>query len=94
MPVGPYTNIALAIRKEPRLIERVKQVIVMGGAYTRGNITFEATAKAPHPQLRRLTYSLDDPDHYTRTLEQQMTPDAPFTAISKETCTRMTPLNV
>lgn len=39
VPVGPYTNIALAIRKEPRIIERVKQVIVMGGAYTRGNIT-------------------------------------------------------
>lgn len=39
VPVGPYTNIALAIGKEPRLIERVKQVIVMGGAYTRGNIT-------------------------------------------------------
>jgi purine nucleosidase len=39
VPVGPYTNIALAIRKEPRIIERVKQVIVMGGSYTRGNIT-------------------------------------------------------
>lgn len=39
VPVGPYTNIALAARKEPRIIDRVKQVIVMGGAYTRGNIT-------------------------------------------------------
>jgi purine nucleosidase len=39
VPVGPYTNIALAIRKEPRIIERVKRVIVMGGATTRGNIT-------------------------------------------------------
>ena len=39
VPVGPYTNIALAIRKEPRIIERVKRVVVMGGAYTRGNIT-------------------------------------------------------
>jgi len=39
VPVGPYTNIALAARKDPRIIERVKQVIAMGGAYTRGNIT-------------------------------------------------------
>lgn len=39
VPVGPYSNIALAMRKEPRIIERVKRVIVMGGAYTRGNIT-------------------------------------------------------
>lgn len=38
-PVGPFTNIALAIRKEPAIIERVKQVIVMGGSYTRGNVT-------------------------------------------------------
>jgi purine nucleosidase len=39
VPVGPYTNIGLAIRKEPRIIERVKRVVAMGGAYTRGNIT-------------------------------------------------------
>ncbi len=39
VPVGPYTNIGLAARKEPRIIERVKRVVAMGGAYTRGNIT-------------------------------------------------------
>lgn len=39
VPVGPFTNIALAMRKEPRIIERVKSVIVMGGSYTRGNVT-------------------------------------------------------
>ncbi len=39
VPVGPYTNIALAIRKDPRIIERAKGVVCMGGAYTRGNIT-------------------------------------------------------
>ena len=39
VPVGPYTNIALAIRKDPRIIARVKRVIAMGGAITRGNIT-------------------------------------------------------
>ena len=39
VPVGPYTNIALAARKEPRIVERVKKVVAMGGAYTRGNIT-------------------------------------------------------
>lgn len=39
VPTGPLTNIALAMRKEPRLVERVKQVILMGGAYTRGNRT-------------------------------------------------------
>jgi purine nucleosidase len=39
VPVGPYTNIGLAVRKEPRIVERAKGVICMGGAWTRGNIT-------------------------------------------------------
>lgn len=39
VPTGPLTNIALAIRKEPAIIERTKEVIIMGGSYTRGNRT-------------------------------------------------------
>lgn len=39
VPVGPYANIGLAARKEPRIVERVKRVVAMGGSYTRGNIT-------------------------------------------------------
>jgi purine nucleosidase len=39
VPTGPLTNIALAMRTEPRIVERVKQVILMGGAYGRGNRT-------------------------------------------------------
>lgn len=42
VPTGPLTNIALAIRKEPRLVQRVKSVVLMGGAYTRGNVTSAA----------------------------------------------------
>ncbi|MHA6513152.1 nucleoside hydrolase [Tessaracoccus sp. G1721] len=39
VPVGPLTNIALAMRKEPAIIDRVKSVVLMGGSYTRGNST-------------------------------------------------------
>ncbi len=39
VPVGPLTNIALAMRREPAIVERVREVSLMGGAYTRGNTT-------------------------------------------------------
>jgi purine nucleosidase len=39
VPTGPLTNIALAMRKEPRIVDRVKRVVLMGGSYTRGNKT-------------------------------------------------------
>lgn len=39
VPVGPLTNIALAVRKEPRVVERVRSVVLMGGSYSRGNAT-------------------------------------------------------
>ena len=39
VPVGPLTNIALAVRREPRIAERVREVVLMGGSVTRGNVT-------------------------------------------------------
>lgn len=37
--VGPMTNIALALRQEPRIAEWAASFIIMGGSYTRGNST-------------------------------------------------------
>lgn len=39
VPTGPLTNIALAVRREPRIVERVREVVLMGGSFTRGNLT-------------------------------------------------------
>jgi purine nucleosidase len=43
VPVGPLTNIALALRKEPRIAGYVREVAIMGGALrVPGNVTPEA----------------------------------------------------
>jgi len=39
-PLGPLTNIASALIREPRIAERVKEIVLMGGGYFEGgNIT-------------------------------------------------------
>ena len=39
LPMGPLTNIALALRKEPKLRDRIKLLSIMGGSSTTGNFT-------------------------------------------------------
>jgi purine nucleosidase len=39
-PIGPLTNIATAFRRAPDIVERVQEIVLMGGAYFEvGNIT-------------------------------------------------------
>lgn len=39
-PLGPLTNIALALIKEPKIAGRIKQIVLMGGGYfEQGNVT-------------------------------------------------------
>lgn len=39
VPVGPLTNIAMAMRLEPRIIPKIKAISLMGGAFGIGNTT-------------------------------------------------------
>lgn len=36
---GPMTNLALAIRMEPEILNRIEEVVLMGGSYQNGNVT-------------------------------------------------------
>lgn len=39
VPTAALTNIAVAVRREPRIVERVAEVVLMGGAVAGGNAT-------------------------------------------------------
>ena len=41
-PVGPLTNIAMAIQKEPRIVDAIPEIVIMGGAHDHGNMTASA----------------------------------------------------
>jgi len=44
VPVGPLTNIALAVSKDPSIVPLVKEVILMGGSISGGNVNAAAEA--------------------------------------------------
>jgi len=44
VPVGPLTNIALALQKDPSIAPLVKEVIIMGGSISGGNVNAAAEA--------------------------------------------------
>jgi inosine-uridine nucleoside N-ribohydrolase len=44
VPVGPLTNIALAVEKDPSIVPLVKEVILMGGSLSGGNVNAAAEA--------------------------------------------------
>ena len=39
VPIGPLTNIAMAMRIEPKIIPKIQEIVIMGGAYQLGNVT-------------------------------------------------------
>lgn len=62
VPVGPLTNIAVAMRREPRIVPRVREVVLMGGAHTRGNVTPAAEFNiAVDPEAAAAVFAADWP---------------------------------
>lgn len=57
-PVGPLTNLALALRVEPRLAGRIPRLVTMGGAYIEGNTTPSAEFNIlGDPEAAHIVYS-------------------------------------
>jgi purine nucleosidase len=44
IPIGPLTNIALAVSKDPSIAGLVKDIVIMGGSITGGNVNGAAEA--------------------------------------------------
>ncbi|MGH9685175.1 MAG: nucleoside hydrolase [Candidatus Acidiferrales bacterium] len=44
VPIGPLTNIALAVEKDPSIVPLVKGVVLMGGSISGGNVNASAEA--------------------------------------------------
>lgn len=44
IPIGPLTNIALAVSKDPSIVPLVKNIVIMGGSITGGNVDGAAEA--------------------------------------------------
>jgi purine nucleosidase len=44
IPIGPLTNIALAVSKDPSIVKLVKDIVIMGGSIAGGNVNGAAEA--------------------------------------------------
>ncbi len=57
VPVGPLTNIALAVEKDPSIVPLVKEVVLMGGSITGGNVNAAAEANiANDPEAAQIVF--------------------------------------
>ncbi len=62
VPVGPLTDIALAMQQEPKIISLVKEIVLMGGSFVGGNVTLEAEFNTyADPEAAQIVFSSGAP---------------------------------
>jgi Inosine-uridine nucleoside N-ribohydrolase len=62
VPTGPLTNIAVAMRMEPRILPKIKEIVLMGGAYGTGNFTPSAEFNIlADPEAARVVFTAGVP---------------------------------
>jgi len=62
MPIGPLTNLALALRIEPKIAAHIPRIVTMGGAYQEGNTTPSAEFNIlADPEAAHIVYSAGIP---------------------------------
>jgi inosine-uridine nucleoside N-ribohydrolase len=42
VPVGPLSNVAMALKRAPRIVQNIPEIVLMGGAHETGNVTASA----------------------------------------------------
>lgn len=58
IPVGPLTNIALAVSKDPSIAKLVRDIVIMGGSITGGNVNGAAEANIfGDPEAAHIVFS-------------------------------------
>ncbi len=58
IPVGPLTNIALAVSKDPSIAHLVKNIVIMGGSITGGNVNGAAEANVYNdPEAAQIVFN-------------------------------------
>lgn len=62
VPVGPLTNIAVAMRMQPKIIPKIREIVLMGGAYGTGNFTPSAEFNIyADPEAARVVFTAGVP---------------------------------
>lgn len=60
VPVGPLTNVALALRTAPDIVDGIDRIVLMGGAVADGNITPAAEFNVfADPEAARIVFEAD-----------------------------------